>query len=119
MPGRFAGPDGQFVCGVDNKQTQKENENTIFDLQNKVNEMDKVLNTMTNENKTLKRAFNIQNTRLTNASDENARLRELLTQAAQYVEQLQHENSTMRVRLEGNVNEGNNFMLPKPPPDVY
>lgn len=100
-------------------QEREANKNKIYDLENKLNEMDKILNTITNENKTLKRAFNIQNNRLTNTSDENVRLRELLAQAAQYVEQLQHENSTMRVRLEGNLIDSNHFMLPKPPPDVF
>jgi len=87
------------------------------------------------ENKILKRAVGIQDARLREAAEvnqknsefhqhanqavlENAHLRDLLNQAASYVEKLSQENHELKRKLVGD-DYSCNFIVPQPPPDVF
>mgnify|MGYP000946511003 CR=1 FL=1 len=85
----------------------------LFGMNNKVT-------TLTEENKLLKKAVAIQESRQRNLSNHNQQLELTISQAVQHISNLDRVIKTLRSRLlNEEVISGLDFGLDKPPPDVY
>lgn len=77
------------------------------------------VSTMNEENKILKRAVAIQESRQRELYSSNQRLESTLQQAVQHIQSLEKVIQSLRTQIYDSSHSGPNFMLEKPPPDVY
>ena len=77
------------------------------------------VNTLGEENKILKRAVAIQESRQRELQSNNQQLELTLQQAVQHIQNLEKVINSLRTQLYGMSRAGPDFMLDKPPPDVY
>ena len=73
---------------------------------------------MNEENKILKRGIHIQYNKTEELKQENANLRETLSNAAEYIARTERTNEALRVQL-AMMNHPSSMMNFQPPPDVF
>ena len=97
--------------------TRSHYEEVIRQKDNEISQLRHSNNSLTEENRILKKAVSIQEQKLKESTFHSEQLQVILSQAAAKISSLENANSSLRKALTGS--NAPSFILPDIPPDVY